>query len=197
MLATHPIKIEASSGPGQRDFISEVVERSGTDIRRCFHCQSCGGGCPVSQAMAYRPNGVIRLLQLGCVREALESSDIWFCIGCNTCSMACPQAIDIAAFMDTLRQMAMQEGVPPAEPDILNFHTEVVNSIRRHGRTHKLEIMLRYKLRQLDMFSDMNLGLKMLAKRKLDLRPSKISDQRVMKRIFETCRVPNNGNGTS
>jgi len=91
----------------------------------------------------------------------------------------------------------MQEGVPPAEPDILNFHTEVVNSIRRHGRTHKLVIMLRYKLRQLDMFSDMNLGLKMLAKRKLDLRPSKISDQRIMKRIFETCRVPNNGNGTS
>jgi len=197
MPATHSIKIEASPGPGQRDFISEVVERSGTDIRRCFHCQSCGGGCPVSQAMAYRPNGVIRLLQLGCVREALGSSDIWFCIGCNTCSMACPQAIDIAAFMDTLRQMAMQEGVSIAEPDILNFHTEVVNSIRRHGRTHKLEIMLRYKLRQLDMFSDMNLGLKMLAKRKLDLRPSKISDQRVMKRIFETCRVPNNGNGTS
>jgi heterodisulfide reductase subunit C len=193
MESTGTIRIEASSGPVHRDVISKVVERSGTDIRRCFHCQSCGGGCPVSQAMAYRPNGVIRLLQLGRVREALQSSDIWFCIGCNTCSMACPQAIDIAAFMDVMRQMALEEGVPPAETDILSFHREVVGSIHKYGRTHKLEIMMRYKLRQLDMFSDLDLGLKMLAKRKLDLLPSKIADLGAMKRIFEACKVDNHG----
>jgi heterodisulfide reductase subunit C len=193
MESTDIIRIEASSGPAHRDVISKVVKRSGTDIRRCFHCQSCGGGCPVSQAMAYRPNGVIRLLQLGRVREALQSSDIWYCIGCNTCSMACPQAIDIAAFMDVMRQMALEEGVPPAEPDILSFHREVVGSIHKYGRTHKLEIMMRYKLGQLDLFSDIDLGLKMLAKRKLDLLPSKIADPGIMKRIFETCKVNNNG----
>jgi heterodisulfide reductase subunit C len=187
------IRINASSGPVHSGVISRVVERSGTDIRRCFHCQSCGGGCPVSQAMAYRPNGVIRLLQLGQVREALQSSDIWYCIGCNTCSMACPQAIDIAAFMDVMRQMAIEEGVPLAEPDILAFHREVVGSIHRYGRTHKLEIMMRYKLGQRDLFSDIDLGLRMLAKRKLDLLPSKISDQRAIKRIFETCGVKGNG----
>ena len=195
MESTDTIRIEASSGPAHRDVISKVVGRAGTDIRRCFHCQSCGGGCPVSQAMAYRPNGVIRLLQLGRVREALQSSDIWYCIGCNTCSMACPQAIDIAAFMDVMRQMALEKGVPPAEPDILSFHREVVGSIHKYGRTHKLEIMLRYKLRQLDMFSDFDVGLKMLAKRKLDLRPSKIGDRKVMNRIFEACKVPPNGSG--
>jgi len=195
MESTDTIRIEASSGPAYRDVISKVVERSGTDIRRCFHCQSCGGGCPVCQAMTYRPNGVIRLLQLGRVQETLQSSDIWFCIGCNTCSMACPQAIDIAAFMDVMRQMALEEGVPPAEPDILSFHREVVGSIHKYGRTYKLEIMMRYKLRQFDMFSDLDLGLKMLAKRKLDLLPSKISDQRVIKRIFEACGVDNHGGG--
>ena len=83
--------------------IKEVVDRSGTDINRCLHCQSCGGGCPVSDAMTYRSNGIIRLFQLGFTQEALESSDIWYCIGCNTCSMACPQAIDIASMMDTAR----------------------------------------------------------------------------------------------
>lgn len=195
MGSTDTIRIEASSGPAHRDVISKIVERSGTDIRRCFHCQTCGGGCPVSQAMAYRPNGVIRLLQLGRVREALQSSDIWYCIGCNTCSMACPQAIDIAAFMDAMRQMALEEGAAPAEPDILAFHREVVGSIRRYGRTHKLEIMMRYKLRRFDVFSDIDLGLKMLAKRKLDLLPSKIADQRVMERIFEVCGVDHHGDG--
>jgi heterodisulfide reductase subunit C len=195
MLTRDIIRIKASSGPVHHDVISKVIERSGTDIRRCFHCQSCGGGCPVSQAMTYRPNGVIRLLQLGRGREALQSSDIWYCIGCNTCSMACPQAIDIAAFMDAMRQMALEEGVPVAEPDILAFHREVVGSIQRYGRTHKLEIMMRYKLGQLDFFSDIDLGMKMLARRKLDLLPSKIGDPRVMKRIFDVCGAANHGGG--
>jgi len=97
--------------------------------------------------------------------------------------------------MDVMRQMALEEGVPPAEPDILAFHREVVGSIHKYGRTHKLEIMMRYKLRQLDMFSDLDLGLKMLAKRKLDLLPSKITDPGIMKRIFETCKVNNRGGG--
>ncbi len=190
-----PIRITAKSSSTHWDLIQTILAQSGTDFRRCFHCQSCGGGCPVSHAMTYRPNGIIRLIQLGLVREALLSSDIWLCIGCNTCSMACPQAIDIAALMDVMRHMALEEGVTIAEPDILAFHQEVVNSIHKYGRTHKLEIMLRYKLRQLDMFSDFDVGLKMLAKRKLDLRPSKIGDRKVMNRIFEACRVPPNGSG--
>ncbi len=168
----------------QRQVIKEVVDQSGTDINRCLHCQSCGGGCPVSDAMTYRPNGIIRLFQLGFIQEALESSDIWFCIGCNTCSMACPQAIDIASMMDAVREMAIQAGVKIAEPGIFNFHKEVINSIERHGRTHKLEIMMRYKIRTRDLFSDVDLGVKMLAKRKLDLRPSKVNDRRGIDAIF-------------
>lgn len=173
----------------QRHVIKEVVERSGTDINCCLHCQSCGGGCPVSDAMTYRPNGIIRLFQMGFIQEALESSDIWFCIGCNTCSMACPQAIDIASMMDAVREMAIQGGVKIAEPDIFNFHKEVIDSIERHGRTHKLEIMMRYKIRTRDLFSDVDLGLKMLAKRKLDLRPSKVNDRREIEAIFANHKI--------
>jgi heterodisulfide reductase subunit C len=196
MKSVVPVRIPSIASTLQSGLISKITERSGTDFQACFHCQSCGGGCPVSDAMDYRPNGIIRLVQLGLLQEALESSDIWLCIGCHTCSMVCPQAIDIAAFMDAMRHMALEKGVKPAEADILNFHKEVVSSIQRYGRTHKLEIMLRYKLRQLDMFSDMNLGLKMLAKRKLDLRPSKVSDPGVIKRIFEICRVRVNDIGS-
>lgn len=166
------------------DFCREVVRRSGTNFRLCFQCQSCGGGCPVSQVMQYRPNGIIRLVQLGFRLEALESPDIWLCMGCNTCSTACPMAIDIAALMSALREMAIGEGVRIAEPGILRFHQEVLNSIERYGRTHKLEIMMRYKIRQLDLFSDIDLGLKMLAKRKLDLQPSKILNTAGIQKLF-------------
>jgi len=93
-------------------------------------------------------------------------------------------AIDISAMMDALRKIAIAEGVQISEPGILNFHHEVLNSLRRYGRTHKLEIMMRYKLRQRDFFSDMELGLKMLAKRKLDLKPSKVEDPDQIRKLF-------------
>ncbi|MGD9975388.1 MAG: 4Fe-4S dicluster domain-containing protein [Desulfatirhabdiaceae bacterium] len=149
-----------------------------------MHCQSCGSGCPVSHAMTYRPNGVIRLVQFGLKTKALESSDIWLCMGCNTCANECPMAIDIAAVMGALREMAIEEGVRIAEPGILNFHNEVLHSIHKYGRTHKLEIMMRYKLRQRDLFTDTDVGLKMLAKRKLDLWPSKIVNRQEVRKLF-------------
>jgi heterodisulfide reductase subunit C len=135
--------------------------------------------------MDYFPNQIIRLVQLGMKDEALESSTIWICVGCHTCSIQCPQAIDIPSVMDALRQMAIEQGVKVSQPHILNFHKEVINSIRRHGRTHKLEIMMRYKLSRKDWFADMDVGLKMLQKRKLDLMPSKIDRISEIRKLYE------------
>lgn len=167
-----------------QNFAAEVNRRSGENINLCWHCQACAGGCPFVSAMDYPPNRVIRLAQLGLRQEALQSSGIWICVGCNTCSVQCPNAIDIPAVNDALRQMAMEEGVQIAEPNILAFHQEVLNSIERYGRTHKFEIMLRYKLRRRDWFTDATVGLKMFAKRKLELLPSRSRDMKTIKGLF-------------
>jgi heterodisulfide reductase subunit C len=166
-------------------FASQVAQRSGVDMNMCWHCRSCAGGCPFVGAMDYPPNHVIRLIQLGLRKEALESSGIWICVGCHTCSIQCPNAIDIPAINDALREMAIEEEVVVAEPDILNFHREVLRSIESYGRTHKFEIMLRYKLRRHDWFSDAGVGLKMFAKRKLELLPSRSRDIESIKGLFE------------
>ena len=86
--------------------------------------------------------------------------------------------------MDRLRHKAIKKGVKIAEPDVLNFHNEVLNTVKKYGRTHKLEIMMRYKLKKMDLFSDMGMGLKMLKKRKLDLTPSKVQDRKAIEKIF-------------
>ncbi|MBI5895575.1 MAG: heterodisulfide reductase, partial [Desulfobacterales bacterium] len=94
-------------------------------------------------------------------------------------------AIDIPVLMDTLREIAIENKAKINETGILNFHKEVLDSIQRYGRTHKLEIMMRYKVRQRDLFSDMDLGLKMMAKRKLDLLPSRIADTKSVSNLFK------------
>lgn len=166
-------------------FVTEVIRKAGVDINKCWHCQTCASGCPFVKAMDYPPNRVIRLVQLGLRKEALESAGIWICVGCNTCAIQCPNGIDIPAVNDALRQMAMEEGVVIAEPNILNFHQAVLQSIQRHGRTHKLEVMMRYKLKKRDWFTDMTVGAKMFARRKLELLPSKSKNMAEIRRIFD------------
>jgi heterodisulfide reductase subunit C len=166
-------------------FSNDIKRLAGTDFRSCLQCRSCSSGCPFSDYMDYMPNGVMRLVQLGLKTEALKCNTIWICVGCHTCSIQCPMAIDIPGVMDALREKAVAEHVDIIEPDILNFHREVLNSIERYGRTHKLEIMMRYKLKKFDLLSDLQVGIKMLAKRKLDLTPSRIEQIGDMKKIFK------------
>lgn len=134
--------------------------------------------------MDYLPNEVIRMLQFGMIDDVLRSSTIWTCVACNTCSAQCPMAIDIPAMMDVMRQMAVERNLAVAEPDVLAFHKEIMRSIHKYGRTHKLEIMLRFKLKTRRFFSDAQTGLRMLAKRKLDLTPSRVKDTATLNRLI-------------
>ena len=169
-----PDTVEA--GNPRPSLTAEVDARSGAGLSRCYHCGSCANGCPFVQAMDYTPNQVIRLLQFGLRQEALTCKTIWFCVGCHTCSSQCPMGIDIAAMMDTLRLMAVEEGVVIGKPNIIDFHEEVLRSLEKYGRAHKLGIMLGYKRQTGRWLKDLDLGLKMLAKRKLDLIPSRVRD---------------------
>jgi heterodisulfide reductase subunit C len=172
------------AGNGDMGFVREVEKRSGTDLSACFHCRCCAGGCPFIEAMDYAPHGIIRLAQLGMRDAVLKSATIWTCVGCHTCSIACPMAIDMAAVMDAMRQIALETDAAIAEPDVLDIHREVLRSIERYGRTHKLEIMMRYKAKTRTWFADMDVGLRMLAKRKLDLMPSRVRSAQDLKRMF-------------
>jgi heterodisulfide reductase subunit C2 len=167
-----------------RSFARELEGLSGTNLNRCFHCQTCAAGCPFIRAMDYPPNKIIRLVQFGQRRQALASHAIWVCVGCSTCAAECPNKVDLPAVMEALRHLALKDGVKLAEPDIIDFHREVSSSIRRHGRTHELGIILRYKTRVGRWFTDFNLGLKMLARRKLDLRASKVKAAKEIGRLF-------------
>jgi len=169
----------------QDRYLARDIQRlSGTDLNRCYHCRACGGGCPFIRGMDYPPNGIIRLVQYGLRRKALESHTIWICVGCHTCSVQCPMEIDIAAIMATLRRLALEEGVMAAETNILDFHREVLHSIKQYGRAHKLGIMLRYKARVHQWFADLDVGLRMLAKRKMDLKASRVKAIDEITRLF-------------
>ena len=167
-----------------RHFAREVERISQAGLSRCYHCRTCGNGCPFVGAMDYPPNSIIRMVQLGLRQKALECHTILVCVACHTCSVECPMVIDIAAIMDALRRLALEEGAMVAETNILDFHREVLHSIKNYGRAHKLGIMLRYKARVRQWFADLDVGLRMLAHRKLDLKATRVNALEEITRLF-------------
>jgi len=86
--------------------------------------------------------------------------------------------------MDVLRQLAIHDGVRISEKDIYRFHKHIYRSIRHHGRLHKLEALMRFKLSPGHLFSDLPMGVKMLSKGKLELMPTNVKAKDELNRIF-------------
>jgi len=176
------IPMDPDAAPDRFKQIIDHLARQRVDL--CWHCWTCSGGCPFADHMDLLPNQVLRLVQLNQRKEALRCRTIWLCVGCHTCSTQCPNGIDIAAVMDALRQLAIHDGVTEAEADIYRFHKYVYGSIQKHGRLNKLEALTRFKLGTGQIFSDLEAGLKMLRRGKLDLLPRRISDRETLRCIF-------------
>jgi heterodisulfide reductase subunit C len=177
-----------SRGKGDSSFLEEATKKSGEDLNLCYQCLKCTAGCPTAPYMDIRPNNIIRMIQMGMKKEVLGSSAIWFCVYCQTCGTRCPNEIHIGVLMDTLREMAMEEGIPAKEKNIHLFHEAFIQSVRRGGRAHEVTMLMDYILRSRDLMKDSLIpGVKLFLKGKCPLLPSFIKGRGEIKRIFERC----------
>jgi heterodisulfide reductase subunit C len=171
-----------------RYFADHVKRLGDADVRTCYQCKKCSVGCPVAFAMDYLPHQVIRMVQMGFREQALRCSTIWVCASCETCTTRCPNEVDIARVMDTLRQMALEEKVPEVEREIRIFHDLFLRSIRSNGRVFELGLIGLFKLRTGRFFDDISMGWRMLRKGKLSLLPHRIRARERVRRIFERAQ---------
>jgi heterodisulfide reductase subunit C len=150
----------------------------------CYQCQKCSAGCPVAFAMDYKPNQIMQMVSLGMKERVLASKTIWVCASCYTCSTRCPNDVDVAGVMDSLRQSALREGVAPAEKEIALFHASFLAEVKSRGRIHELSMLARYKMKTGKWFEDFKLGWKMFAKGKLKLLPPGARGKKEITRFF-------------
>lgn len=152
-------------------FLKEVEAHSREPVSRCFQCDKCATGCPMVLHMQHTPNELFRLIQLGDRKTVLASNASWFCVSCYTCSVRCPNDIDIAHVMDTLRELSLQEGLAPALPQAWEFHKIFLDCVRRSGRVSEVELMARYNVKLKKPFWRVPLGWALLRKGRLELWP--------------------------
>ncbi|MGB9920446.1 MAG: 4Fe-4S dicluster domain-containing protein [Moorellales bacterium] len=166
-----------------------VVEReSGQPVSRCYQCQKCSGGCPLSFAMDVLPHQLLRYVQFGLRDRVYQSRTVWLCAACRTCGARCPNGIDIAAVADAIKQEMLRQGLPAKESQIQAFHQTFLSSLQSNGRLHELSMLVRYKLRSGNLTQDLDLGLAMLRRGKLKLWPEGVRRKREIQALFARAR---------
>ncbi len=169
-------------------FRKQVEEKSGENLSSCYLCEKCTNGCPLAFAMDIAPHKLMRCVNLGLKDEVLKSDTIWICASCETCTTRCPNGIDIAHVMDSLRQISQGEGIKASQPQVPTFHKAFLASIKRFGRVHEGSMAATYLLRSgglKELMSMARMGLDMFKKGRIKILPSRPS--RKVKQIFRAA----------
>ena len=170
-------------------FKSEISKASEQGMADCYQCGKCSAGCPMVDYMDLMPNVVMRNVQLGLRERVLGCKTIWLCASCETCTTRCPQEIDIARIMDTLREISLRSDLAnPEMKDITCFHELFLRSVRKNGRLDESGIVINFKTRRpRHLFEDMVIGMQMVIKGKMPFLAHKIKKRSEMEQIFKNC----------
>lgn len=166
-------------------FADKIRSASGQPIELCYHCQKCAAGClPMAGFQERTPNQLIRMINLGLKEQVLKDAAIWLCTGCETCGVRCPNGISMAAVLDAVREMTRTENIVRGDRTAA-FHRMFLNDVKSRGRVSETFLMARYKLKTAQLFSDLDLGLKLFLKGKLSLTPKGVKGIEHIRKIFD------------
>lgn len=104
------MKINLSGEDINSSLIKHLERVSGEDLKMCYQCGNCSGGCPVSYEMELAPSQVMRFLQLGMIAEVAAANSMWVCVGCLQCYSRCPKGVSVAAILEAMRQASLRKG---------------------------------------------------------------------------------------
>jgi heterodisulfide reductase subunit B len=80
--------------------------------------------------------------------------------------------LDINAIMEFLAREGVRRGYPPPASEVKIFNEAFLREVRLWGRAYELGLMAEMKLRTRDLFSDLDLGARMVRKHKLAFIPT-------------------------
>lgn len=168
------------------------VEKATPGISRlemCIQCGTCSGSCPSGPDMDHTPRQIFAMIRAEMEDEVLASNTPWYCVSCYFCMVRCPQEVHITDVMYTLKSMAVQAKLydDSTAPDLSQTF---VNYVEQYGRSFELGLATRHYLRHqpLSMLGKAQMGLGMLRKERLDLRPHKIDGLEQLQTILARAK---------
>jgi heterodisulfide reductase subunit C len=172
-----------------------------TSVSACYQCKKCSAGCPLTFAMDFYPDQVIRLALLGQDAQVLGCRTIWVCSACETCTTRCPNHIDIAGVMDWLKEEAVSRGQGSPQPDVTRFHQTFLDTVRLAGGRLSEPLLLGLyqwrrggilgKLQSGALVEDLGMAWQLARRRRLVPRlPHRLKGVKEIKDIFKKSHLP-------
>jgi len=145
-------------------------------IKTCVQCGTCSASCPAGWAMDLKPREIVGLFRAGMLDQALRSNTLWMCASCYSCAVRCPSGIKLSEVMYALRAIAMREGLCRRGETAPVLARAFVGAVDKYGRNAESELLTRFYLgtNPLGLFKILPMGLRMLRKGRLALRPKRI-----------------------
>jgi len=172
-------------------FFEEVIAATpggAPNLELCLQCGTCGGSCPSGADMDHTPRALFAMIAAGMRDKVLTSNTPWFCVSCYYCTMRCPQDIHITDLMYTLKRMAIKEGLyrKSSAADAPAFSSTFIDFVENYGRSFELGLATRYHLTHhpLSLPKMAPMGLGMLIRGRMDLKPTRIKGIKKLKAIL-------------
>jgi len=165
-------------------FRDQVEKLADTDVKKCYQCAKCTAGCPMNEYMDYGPHQIIRLGYLGLKERLLSSNAIWYCVSCMTCTTRCPMEIKIDEIIDVLRELSVKEGKASSDA-VTAFHRFFLDTVRKYGRVYEMGMLMRYRMKRMQFFNDIDLGAVLTVKGRMGLLPHSVKAREEVREMFE------------
>ncbi len=169
-------------------FIEEIKKTHGAgNILDCIQCGICAGSCHARFAMDYSPMQILKMAHLGLKDDVLSSKTIWICASCYTCASRCPRGLNIPAIMSGFKNMAMKNNVPAPIELKPKFHKTFTEIVGKYGRMHETELQMKLTKKNSPraLLRNASLGIRMLRKGKIRLRPHKLDSSTHFSEIYQ------------
>ncbi len=96
------------------EFIKELQEIGGENLKKCYQCATCSVVCPLSPMDNSFPRKEMIWAQWGLKDKLVNDIDMWLCYKCGQCSEMCPRGAKPGELMAALRNMAYRNLVGPS-----------------------------------------------------------------------------------
>jgi heterodisulfide reductase subunit C len=197
LIASHHRQARKLIGDRGDYFLNQIQGETGANLTACYQCERCTNACPVAYYMDVMPHQVIRYIQLGWREDLMRSSTIWVCLSCEMCTTYCPNEVAVAETINHLRNMAAHSAIPPKERHLAVFHKTFLEELQRFGRVNEFWLMnafnlkpmiLQEKLKSGSLKEELQLGLMLWRKGKLNLIPRRSKAIQEIRAVFRQKR---------
>jgi heterodisulfide reductase subunit C len=182
-MGAQPNTIERAWTPHTLKHTPSTTDFVGNDFSLCYQCGLCTGSCRTAYAMKYTPRQVMNLLQLGRADEAVASGSGLLCTACYSCTFRCPRGVAVTDMMAAVQRLSLSQR--HADPHIRRFYQAFMRTVERHGRFHEVEFLVRYYApNPLRLREQVGVGLTLLRKGKITLKPPEMRSQKAIAAMF-------------